>query len=231
MIVVTRPMPWAKPLCEKLQSADIQHVYLPAASLKKVDHLMPNQLDGIVLFLSQSGVLFAPDQLTFNAVFAVGPKTANAIRKKYRCDCHQPRPGHFSVAGLLEEPFFITMLKENPVLHIIGGTHSDISRFEHLDAKVHLYPVYTMVPTNEQGSDVSKHGEIWFTSQKLLELFFEHYILTLHQENLLSYDLVVPTMACQARASALGFKGNITVIADPRDESFIAHYQVKHRSK
>lgn len=231
MIIVTRPLPWAKPLCEKLQNLGIEHMYLPAAKLQKTSCHIPNIIDGIVLFLSQSGVLFASDQLEFDTVFAVGPKTANAVAEKYQCECHQPRPGHFSVAGLLESPFFIEVLKKNPVLHIVGGTHSDTSRFEYLDVTIHLHSVYKIIPTDHQYNGIEGHGEIWFSSQKLLELFFEHYILTLSQKNLLFYDLVVPTVACQELASELGFKGGITVIADPRDESFIAHYQVKHRSE
>lgn len=231
MIIITRPMPWAQALCEKLQSADIKHLYLPAAGLEKIACRIPNMTNDVVLFLSQSGVLFAPDQLDFKTAFAVGPKTADAVATKYSCECHQPRPGHFSVAGLLEEPFFIALLKDNPVLHVIGGTHSNISRFECLDATIQLHPVYKIVSTQHQCPDVTGQGEIWFTSHTLLELFFDHYILTLNHKNLLSYDLVVPTMACQERANELGFKGGITVISDPRDESFMAHYQVKQRSK
>lgn len=231
MIIVTRPNPWAKSLCDKLQLNNIQHFYVPAAELKKVTYQLPNLKDGITLFLSQSGVLFSPDQLNFNQVFAVGPKTASAVEKKYQCDCHLPRPGHYSVSGLLEDPFFINMIEKNKILHVIGGTHSDQSRFEALDMKVHMHAVYEILPVDSHILVPYEHGEIWFTSQKLMELFFEHYILTLNQKNLLLYDLVVPTMLSRERAIKLGFKGIVEVVADPRDESFIAHYQIKHRSK
>lgn len=231
MIIVTRPKPWAEPLCDKLKSAHIQYIYLPAARLEKTDYKPPNNLDGITLFLSQSGVLFAPDALGFEMVFAVGPKTAQAVENKYTCDCYQPRPGHYSVSGLLEDPFFIRQMETNSVLHIIGGIHSDVSRFDSLNAKVVMHRVYEMSPITQNVNGVPQQGEIWFTSQKLMQLFFDYYILTLNEKNLLSYDIVVPTMMCQEQAVNLGFKGRIEVVSDPRDESFIAHYQVKHRSK
>ncbi|MEE2770254.1 MAG: hypothetical protein VX835_04150 [Pseudomonadota bacterium] len=231
MIIVTRPMPWAKDLCDKLKSHKIMYDYLPAARLAKSTHQLLPINQGITVFLSQSSVLFAPDNLSLEHVFAVGPKTANAVETKYLCECYHPRPGHYSVSGLLEDPFFINLLEKNTLLNVIGGTHSDETRFESLNIKVHMYAVYDILPIDKYVSVEHQHAEIWFTSQKLMELFFDHYIRTLNQKNLLSYDIVVPTMVCQKRAIKLGFKGLIEVVADPRDESFLAHYQVKHRSE
>lgn len=231
MIIVTRPMPWAKPLCDALQSKHIQYMYLPAAKVEKVVYAEPNDSGGVALFLSQSSVLFAPEEINFSSVFAVGPKTAQAVEKKYSCECHQPRPGHYSVAGLLDDLFFLGQIKDHSRLHVFGGTHSDVGRFNTLDTHVTMHPVYAIFPVDEAIDSVPAHGEIWFTSKKLMELFFEHYILTLNEKNLLSYDLVVPTMVCQARAVELGFKGSIAVVSDPRDESFLAHNQAKHRSE
>ena len=232
MILVTRPMPWAKHLFDLLDAHQLSYQYWPAGIIDAISCEPPSGPIGNTLFLSQSGVLFAPNDLPIEQLFAVGPKTAQAVMDKYQHHCHQPMPGHYSVAGLLEDQFFLDAIKKNPNLRVIGGMHTDITRFQGCHANVSFMPVYTLNPPQETPEfNLPKHGEIWFTSQTLMQFFYTHYIRTLKQKNLLSYDLVVPTMRCQTEAQKMGLKGKIGVVADPRDESFLAYYQVKQRGR
>lgn len=234
MIIVTRPLPWAENLFEKLKLNHIDYQYLPAAKLKPCDLQGLEFGSELAIFLSQSGVHFADKNWAFKKIFTVGPKTALAVEQKFAQSCAYPQSGDYALAGLLSDDGFKHQIEGVKQIDVMGGTHSDVTRFQSLEAQgitIKLHPLYELVsPEFVPQAPLQTKGEIWFTSQKLMHLFFEHYIFTLNQKNLLLYDVVVPTADCQNQALKLGFKGKIAVVADPRDETFLAHHQMKHRS-
>ena len=234
MLLITRPIAQTKNLESLLLANEIDFALFPTFEIKKLKPIFhPHQYD-VIIFISVNAVNYAEEYfdqllLTTLKVFAVGPATANQLkRKNIKVDCYPKKNASSKELLKMKE---CLILSNNKILIIRGKGGSDtLTNTLGIKNQVDYLEVYERVQCeltfqHSQSFETFmnySNGVLMATSEQSLVNIMRlvHSISIDFIQILLTKKIIVFSERLRVLAKDHGFK-NIEVTENPSDEDLV----------
>ena len=222
-IIIIRPSPYGEQLKAKIDSLGFNGLLMPAVKISKLNQSFRRCDYGICV--SQIAVDLLDMQLgNVESVFAVGPKTATAIEKRFKRFAITPTQNQFNIKALLDLPELMAIRGKK--INVFSGENTKpelIDTLRSRGADVVVCPVFKMDEPKWKHQKIPSTGLIYVTSAQMLHRFDAYYIEGQKLSCLKNYDIVVGSSDAYSAAEELQFKGRLIQLENPLEETFIQY--------
>ena len=234
MLLITRPIAQTKNLESLLLANEIDFALFPTFEIKKLKPIFHTHQYDVIIFISVNAVNYAEeyfDQLLLSPlkVFAVGPATANQLkRKNIKVDCYPEKNASSQELLKMKE---CLILSNNKILIIRGkGGSETLKNTLGIKNQVDYLEVYERVQCeltfqHSQSFETFmnySNGVLMATSEQSLVNIMRlvHSISVDFIQILLTKKIIVFSERLRVLAKGHGFK-NIEVTENPSDEDLV----------